>query len=143
MPSERDLICENGHVELDAFFKHIDDENPPCPECGATRRVTWAHTRKAPGVDVYKPVFHDGVGWINDQDTFNATRALVAKEQGCKVSDLQAVRQTKTEISNTADEHRHRRWARDKKKGLDDVKRKELREITRRTGANPLKPQVT
>ena len=137
MPAERDLICADGHLERDVFFKHIDDENTPCL-CGLARHVSWAHTNKSPGVSVFKPVFHDGVGWINDQDTFNVVRAQVAKEHGCKGTDLVANRETGTQIANKADDLRHRRWARDKKKGLDDVRRREIREITRKTGINPI-----
>lgn len=134
-----DLICANEHVEEDVMLPSaaVSEVLPPCPECGAARTTWWGGGR-APAAKVFIPVHHDGVGWINDESTLKATRELIAKEQRCSVDQIVVNRETKTEIKTRADEVRHRRWARDKQRGLDRAQINEIKDSCRRHGINPL-----
>jgi len=128
-----DLICTAGHVEKDVL---TDDPFAACPECGAPRR-TWWGGGKSPGVHVFQPVYHEGVGMIASAADLKVAQHTIAKAQGCKPEDIVINRQSKAEVRTVADEHRQRAHDRNKKKGLDRQRINEIREGVRRTGINP------
>ena len=132
-----DLYCKACDETEEDILLGMNDPLPTCVVCQGERTISWA-SGKGPGLKVFRPVFDEASGWISNEDDWNVHRARVAEKQGCKVEDIVAHRQTKSEISTHADEIRHRAAVRRKKQGITADVQKEIKATVQAHGINPL-----
>lgn len=137
MPT-KDLICANRHFEGDVLIPHMDDPNPPCPECGLPRTRSYLGPDNVPAIKLFVPHHHPGFGMVQNEDDWKVLRNQLAKAQGAKPEDFIQYHETKAERMTTADEHRQRSYDKQKRKGLDPKQIREIKDTTRRTKVNPL-----
>ncbi len=77
-----DLICKNGHEQLDCLLKL--GERPDCPTCGCKTDTLWQRSANVIGDECDVMIRH-GICWENGEPrrfTSKAEMLKVAKEKG-------------------------------------------------------------